>query len=190
MLLHGVFNGDVLAIRRSIVARYGFAKALRGVRSAVAKKLKEKREAKKMQEELISIANCSKPSVNQQRVKKDGISRLHGEISAGDAHVTRCCTRAACERKTKQDWIFKIKEGLHTPWATSRSCPAWRHDTLCSHLLPELLRKGERKALQHRIAFSRTFPVRVVVSEKGALVRSWKDHKATIGLVDVLQSGP
>ncbi len=38
MLLHGVFNGDVLAIRRSIVARYGFAKALRGVGSAVAKK--------------------------------------------------------------------------------------------------------------------------------------------------------
>ncbi len=40
-----------------------------------------------MQEELILIINCSKPSVNQQRVKKDGVSRLHGEIPASGAHV-------------------------------------------------------------------------------------------------------
>jgi hypothetical protein len=101
--------------------------------------------------ELISIANCSKPSVNQQRVKKNGISRLHGEISARDAHVIGCCARAACEREIKQDGRFKIKEGLHTLWATSRSCPAWRHDTLCSHLLPVLLaqRREQNAATQN-----------------------------------------
>lgn len=157
VLLHGVLNGDVLAIRRRIVARYGFAKALRGVGSAVARreKLDKKRDKKKMQEELILIINCSKPSVNQQRVKKDGISRLHGEITASDAHVIGCWAphthkhthaRARYMRaRNKVGKEIQNQRRLHTLWARSRSCPAWRRDTLCSHLLPVLLTQRQAR---------------------------------------------
>ncbi len=86
VLLHCVFDFNVLAIRGGIVARYGFAKALSGVCPTVARELQTKRVmrqfgAKEGTEELTKVTHHLVPAMNQQGMKEHGVTRLHGEVS-------------------------------------------------------------------------------------------------------------
>ena len=87
VLLHSVFHRNVLAIGGSIVARYGFAKALGGVGATVARKLKEHAHDETKRKEHAGRVGCIHkllilPAMNQQGVKKHGVPSLHVQVSA------------------------------------------------------------------------------------------------------------